>query len=177
MPFMLYSSTSDMRGKHYNFKRRVSIAGKHGPLLSVYRGKNVLGETPFAWHASSRDIVSALGGDASDSVIIDLKPRIANNVSLYRLLDIWAFSYPAWTPLALRLEVLFADQPHSNPTAFKTSFSDTDVDGTRIGEFLYVKGGTEEGNWAWGQVGSVNGALLWPDAFEYLTSSLANSLR
>ena len=39
-------------------------------------------------------------------------------------------------------------------------------------EFLYLNGGTGEGTWNWGMAGSVNGALLFQDAWEYLANQV-----
>jgi hypothetical protein len=54
----------------------------------------------------------------------------------------------------------------------RTSSAERDV----VGEFLYVQGGTTGGTWNWGPVGSVNGALVWPDAFAYLCGELTRVL-
>ena len=105
-----------------------------------------------------------------------MKPRVAGNVSLYRLLDVWGFSYDSWTPLAIRLRALFGDRQEANPLAFKNSFVDPGIDHSLVGEFLYVQGGVSKGTWNWGQVGRVNGALLWRDAFDFLTTALHRSI-
>jgi hypothetical protein len=103
--------------------------------------------------------------------VVDLKPRVAGNVSVFRLLDVWGYSEDQWTPLALRLQAIFSDRDEPNPL-FKNSFVDPGTDHTLVREFLYVQGGVSSGTWNWGMVGRVNGALLWPDAFDFLVTAL-----
>ena len=100
----------------------------------------------FGWHASAADIVASLGGQSGQTIVIDLKPTVAQNVSLYLLRDVWGYSAKDWTPLALRLECLFVDRAHSNPMKFKAAFDDAGADGTLIGEFLIVVGTTQRYN-------------------------------
>ena len=128
---------------------------------------------------SEDDIVRTLNpnnNEAKQSIVIDLKPHVAGNVSLFRLRDIWGFSFEQWTPLALRLQALFVDQAAVNPAVFKNSFSETGTRPQHVGEFLYVQGGVTKGTWNWGMVGRVNGAILWPDAFRFLAGSLQEAL-
>jgi len=177
MPFMLYDVAALQGRKQYTLVRTIPLAGKTGPLAAIQRSKNPSGATPFPWHATSTEIVAAIAGTSpTQEIVIDLKPNVVKNVSLYRLLDIWGFSYRDWTPLAVRLESLFEDLGHNEPQQFKASFSDADANRSLVGEFLYVQGGTAGGSWIWGRVGSVNGALLWRDAFDYLSGKLNEAL-
>lgn len=177
MPFMLYDAVISQGTRRYTRSRTVSIAGNTGPLAAIQRSRNTAAAETFRWHATHKDIVSAIAGSSpTQEIVIDLKPNVAKNVSLYRLLDVWGFSCPDWTPLALRLEVLFVDVPHDEPARFKESFTCEDADRDLVGEFLYVQGGTRGGTWNWGQVGRVNGTLLWRDAFHYLSGELSKAL-
>lgn len=178
MPFMLYDITAGPACRSYRYFTTVSIAGRHGPLAQIQSNRNPTGTVPCAWHATSADIVGAIpGGLAGQEIVIDLKPTVATNVSLYRLLDVWGFSAATWTPLALHLECLFADLEHPNPLQFKAAFDDSDADRSRVGEFLYLQGGVKEGTWNWGKIGRVNGTLLWPAAFDYLATELGRALK
>jgi hypothetical protein len=176
MPFFLYS----LAGKsHEQFTqiRHLTLAGTSGPLAKHAKTQNPQRTDPFPWHASERDLISTEGADpTSNAIVTDLKPSDKERVSLYRLLDVWGFSAKEWTPLALRLQVLFADVPQANPSLFKTSLIDPATDHSLVGEFLYVNGGVVEGNWNWGTLGRVNGALLWKDAFDFLAGALGASL-
>ena len=178
MPFMLYDVIADASQDRYTFAREIKLAGPSGPLAVFSRKANPEQRVPFGWHATEGDIIRLLGGlPATQAIVIDLKPRVAGNVSLYRLLDLWGYSDENWTPLALRLEVLFGDREEPNPLVFKNSFVDPRTDHSLVGEFLYVKGGVSKGTWNWGMVGRVNGALLWRDAFDFLVSSLQEALQ
>jgi hypothetical protein len=180
MPFMLYDTRSVPNGKEYALVRQVKLAGRNGPLATISRSKNSQVEIPFHWHATGSEIVAQLGGTSQQAVIIDLKPKVAGNVSLYKLLDVWGFSYEDWTPIALILESLFVDKDVRDPGTFKTRFVHECREDSLVGEFLYLQGGVKHSahrnEWNWGQVGSVNGALLWPDAFRFLAGEIAIAL-
>jgi len=112
MPFMLYDVAHAVP-RRYSFVRNAQIAGNRGPLATIQKAKNTAPATPFGWHATTSEIVHAIGGrPESQELVVDLKPTVLNNVSLYRLLDVWGFSYAEWTPLALKFEVLFGDLAH-----------------------------------------------------------------
>lgn len=177
MPFMLYDTDVLPVGLRYNFRQVISLAGSAGPLATFARATNPAKNVPFAWHAREEGLVAHFGGQpAKQAIVIDLKPRVSGNVSLYRLLDVWGYSLASWTPLALRLQALFVDYQEPNPHVFKNSFVDPGTDHALIGEFLYMQGGVLSGKWTWGMVGRVNGALLWKDAFVFLSEGLAKSL-
>jgi hypothetical protein len=173
MPFMLYDVAGQPGQERYTFVRVVQLAGSSGPLANFSRNANPTHQVPFGWHATADDVIRLLGGSpATQAIVIDLKPRVTGNVSLYRLLCVWGFSAANWTPLGLCLRVLFSDRPEQNPLTFKNSFVDPGTDHTLVREFLYVQGGVSAGSWNWGMVGRVNGALLWPDAFDFLVAGL-----
>ena len=108
-------------------------------------------------------------------MVFDLKPG-SPNVSLYRLKDLWGYSYDIYTPIALRLECLFHDKQVGAPGEVKRKFTDENFNGTILAEFLYINGGTHRDRWSWGLAGRVNGALLWREAFSYFVSELNDTL-
>jgi hypothetical protein len=174
---MLYDTSDEPGGRRYNFRHLISLAGGGGPLATFARTRNPANQVPFGWHASEEVLVGHFGGSPDKQVIvIDLKPRVTGNVSLYQLLDVWGYSLEEWTPVAVRLRALFADHKEPNPLTFKNSFVDPGTDHALVGEFLYMQGGVRKGKWTWGMVGRVNGALLWKDAFVFLTENLGKSL-
>lgn len=177
MSFMLYHINGESGRVQYKFVRGIRLAGKSGVLATITRSLNAEKRIPLKWHASAKKIVQMLGGSPTEQAIVfDAKPSAAGKVSLYRLLDVWGFSYANWTPLALRFRVLFADRKEANPFAFKNAFIDPATDHSLVGEFLYVQGGVTEGSWNWGKTGRANGALLWSDALEYLSTALKQSI-
>ena len=178
MPFMLYRAAKEPAGTRYDYLRNVSLAGSSGPLAKFSWNANPTAQTPFKWHAAAADILALLDATPSEhAILIDLKPRVSGNVSVYRLLDVWGYSYSAWTPLALRLEVIFGDRQEADPATFKRAFVDEERVHSLAGEFLYTQGGVSTGStWNWGMVGRVNGALLWREAFDFLVTSLSQTI-
>jgi hypothetical protein len=170
MPFFLYALDSQ-RGE-YRQVREVSLSGKASPF------RTVSAEAGQEWHASEERILSLLGVERPDEhrILIDLKPGDKSTVSLYRLRDVWGYSYKDWTPLALRLESLLVDEPQDNPSTFKQVFCGPLRTKDFIYEFLYLNGGTKSGKWTWGLVGRVNGTLLWPDALRYFLKAINRQL-
>jgi hypothetical protein len=173
MSFLLYDV--EKATQQYTLAQEdVNIAGA---LAAIVKTRNTTGESPYKWEATAADIVAALHGMAGQEIVIDLKPNISQNVSLYRLVCVWGFSSAYWTPLALLLETLFSDRKEQDAQGFKKQFKATEADKSLVGEFLYIQGGVKGGKWNWGKVGSVNGALLWSDAFTYLTGKLGEKLQ
>lgn len=122
---------------------------------------------------SETQLLTRLGVDSGHAVLIDLKPTTKGNVSLYRITDVWGFSYLEWTPICLRLESLFIDEEKKDAEVFKKEFEHRAEDGgVVIHEFLYLNGGVGEGTWNWGMTGAVNSALLFRDAWEYLAGQV-----
>jgi len=177
VPFMLYQVRAKGSDHEYTYVRNAQIAGSRGPLAALQRRKNSGGVCPFPWHAAGREIVEGvLGAADGHEIVIDLKPYKTKTVSLYRVMNVWGYSYAEWTPIALHLESLF-DMAHHDPREFKKRFIDRGADRDQVGEFLYLQGGVREGTWNWGMVGRVNGTLLWPDAFASLSECLTAVLR
>ncbi len=177
MPFMLYQLTGESGREQYKFVRALRLAGQSGALGRLVRTLNPEKRIPLKWHVTAKKLIQLLGGSPTDQAIVfDRKPGATGRVSLYRLLDVWGFSYANWTPLALRLRVLFADRKEANPFAFKHAFIDPGTEHSLVGEFLYVQGGVSEGTWNWGRGGRDSGVLLWSDAFDFLSSALKQSI-
>jgi hypothetical protein len=174
MPFIVYKWEKDETGfRIFERLENVSLAG-NGPIASyvcdLHRTKGI---TPLPWHITEGEILDRLRKSPDHhALIIDLKPTVKNTVSLYQLKGIWGFSYEVWTPIAVRLETLFVDKSHPDPKEFKQRFDDKECVRDPVHEFLYLQGGIDGGSWSWGPVGSVNGALLYPDAWDYFVRIL-----
>ena len=166
MPFLLYEV--DETGT-YQQVRGIALAGRHGPLL---RHMDETCPHGGPWHLPERRLIELLGCDdpAKHAVVIDLKPRQKGNISLYRLRDVWGHRGDGWSPLALRLETLYVDHEHPEPDQFKRCFRVPEGTGELVHEFLYLGA-----NWNWGMVGRVNGALLWPGAFDYFVDQIVKT--
>ena len=171
MPFLLYQHwPNDAGSRTFRRVKQVSIGGR-GPIAAHVADE--CGDEPGCrWHMSETQLLSRLTVTPDHAVLIDLKPTTQGNVSLYRLTDVWGFSYRQWTPICLRLESLFIDEHIENVEAFKEEFQLRSDGGVIAYEFLYLNGGVSEGNWNWGMTGAVNSALLFRDAWEYLAGQV-----
>jgi hypothetical protein len=180
MAFIVYRWNKDNEGfRRFEYEQEVSLAGKNGPIaLHVNDIPKKEGIKELHWHLTEDEILSRLGKTSHrHALVVDLKPTVENNVSLYQLKEIWGFSYEVWTPIAVRLETIFVDKSHLDPKEFKQRFDDKECVRVPVYEFLYLQGGIDGGFWSWGPVGSINGALLWPDALDYFIGVLSDSLR
>src|SRR5437870_5617401 len=147
MPFLLYEVDGPQGQEKYTWVHPFRLAGKNGSLAQVVVMRNPQKAVPFGWHATSEELIQLQGGkSSSQAVVIDMKPNVQKNVSLYRLLDVWGYSFANWTPLALRLQALFVDRLEPKPAEFKKSFVDPAEDHRLAGEFLYVHGGVTDGH-------------------------------
>jgi hypothetical protein len=164
MPFLLYQHWPNDAGSRTFWRvKQVSIGGGRGPIAAHVADE--CGDEPGCrWHMSETQLLSRLTVTPEHAVLIDLKPTTKGNVSLYRLTDVWGFSYRQWTPVCLKLESLFIDEHIENAEAFKEEFQLRPDGGVIAHEFLYLNGGVSEGNWNWGMTGAVNSALLFRDA-------------
>ncbi len=177
MPFLIYrcvQNRSDLA-----LQGRVSLAGRAGPLAAAARAALPSGDGASTWHLSGGQLLEALGWlpSAQHRLIVDLKPNVPNNVSLYRVLRVWGHSSACWTPVALRLQPLFVDRRTADPNRFKKLFKFPALDEPLVHEFLYLQGGfrrqpKKRNEWQWGRNGLVNAALLWPDALSFFINAI-----
>lgn len=163
MPFFLYRFDGD---DYIRVRSNIPLAGLNGPFCATARSAPDRPE----WEISEDALVRFFGVDPDRHVVlIDLKPRVPIEVSLYRLKHVWGYSLDGWTPLALELEGLHVDETPPagiSVAAFKERFPISAAPGDRIYEFLYVNGDGRAGRWTFGRVGSVNAALLWERVFD-----------
>ena len=172
MTFLLYQHWPNDAGSRTFWRvRQVSIGGRRGPI-AAHVADECGGELGCCWHIAEAQLLHHLDVTSEHAVLIDLKPTTTGNVSLYRLKDVRGFSYREWTPVCLRLESLFIDEPIENAEAFKEEFQLQPEGGIIAHEFLYLNGGVGEGNWNWGMTGAVNSALLFRDAWECLAAQV-----
>lgn len=178
MPFFVYRI--DSSPSRFRRTRKVSLAGRRGPFFRHVESAWTAQGKPdiLEWVMSESDILSDLGFQpAQHALVIDLKPKVEGNVSLYRLRRVWGRSEPGWTPLALQLETLFVDRDEPDPDRFKDEFRPPPEKGDLVHEFLYLKSGTDFRDWGWGPIGSVNGTLLWPDTWRHFVTRINDAMQ
>jgi hypothetical protein len=132
------------------------------------------------WGISEQELLAIEAKEFRDGkhhLVIDLKPAAKQNLSLYQVQHIWGWTTRDWTPIALRLRPLFVDFKVQDATEAKKQFelpSDKQLAeiGSPVHEFLYFWHKNPANTWNWGLVGHVNGALLWPDVFDYFVERI-----
>jgi hypothetical protein len=173
VPFYLYKRTPrDDGSTTYTQVDTVSLAGTtNGLVYPFVRAYARAGAETFPWHATIRDLLAESGlPSRNHTVVVDVNPK--QDVTLFELTDVLGFSYLDTTPICLRMQALFLGEKPLDPERFKERFSDARCSRRPVHQFLYLQGGLTEGDWRWGPVGSVNGALLWPDALEFFLAML-----
>jgi len=175
MPLLLYErADAPEGGTKYTQLKDISLAGTTTGLIYPFVRAYAPAAPPFAWHATVRDLLDEAGIPSKRrTVVADLRPLLEGNLALYELTDVLGYSYAEWTPIALRMETLVVDHTVPDPPRFKLRFRHRGGRGTPVHQFLYLQGGLSGGSWKWGPVGSVNGALLWPDALAFFLERLA----
>lgn len=119
MPFFLYRT----EGHDFVQARSVSLEGQGGPFCARAMSSP---ENPECDLSEAELVGSFAAEPEKNAVIIDLKPRIKDEVSLYRVRYVWAYSSHGWTPVALELETLFVDESQPvgiSAQTFKKEFS------------------------------------------------------
>ena len=174
MAFLVYEW--DVVAGRFANPQSAALAGNTGPLCAAAQAHIALNPgPPVRWHARESALLRRLGHDpSSHALFTDVNPNSQDRIEFYRFLDVWGFTYEDWTPIAVRLRQLYA-RAHSDPAAARQAFAPPPESGPVVVEFLYLQGGTNGGTWNWGSAGSVNGALLFPDAWEYFVAAIQGS--
>ncbi len=169
---MLYEKTpKDSAQESYQLLHEAKLPGK---IKSFVLDQEL---EPGGWHMNEEQLLRLCGVEsASHALIVDLKPKATSIVNLHSMRGIIGYSYEDWTPLCFLLEEMFADAPEENPASFKEEFLFSSEDFLRpAASFVYLRAGTQRGVWNWGAVGRVNGAMLFPDAWQYFHEQLTVS--
>ncbi len=163
MPFFLYRV---YRNDYVVARKNITLAGSNTPFCRAARCTPSTAE----WELDETNLLRSFDVDpAQHAVVIDLKPRMKDQVSLYRLKHVWGYSEKGWTPLALQLEALYVDEAPPQGVSvvdFKKQFPALGEPGDQIYEFLYLNGDGTSGTWSFGRVGSVNAPLLWAEVLD-----------
>lgn len=139
MPFLIYERTDVGT---YRRVGQVNLGGVHGPFAQHVH-EAAAGAT-LTWHLSEAEVPLHFHRDSERHVfVIDTDPSNPATVAIYRLRDVWGYSYARWTPIMLRLSVIYHDEPAENPAAFREEFPLPDGLGEDVFTFLYLRGGTQ----------------------------------
>lgn len=159
-----------------HFRLRVPPFGWQAAEAELLRLEGLLAPSRYGPPGDGQTVLSLFPGYQKWLLVIDLKPDREGNVSLYRVKAISGYSEKACTALCLRLEPLFVDLEVEDSVTFKYQFqvSPQAERGGPVHEFLYMNHPEGvRGPWTRGQVGNVNGALLWPKALAFFIERIA----
>jgi hypothetical protein len=174
--FAIYRKADD-GGTHTSVRPADGLGGQNGPiakLISLRAPAPPPADLGFiSWHLNQTELLDSFLTDAEKAAInsyrlvIDLKPTSEDELLFFEICDIWGCSDPGWTPLMLRLCLMFeaTERQHVQEVRRTWQFrAEGECRQARefVYEFLYLTHGWREGRWGWGTVGSVNGALLFP---------------
>jgi hypothetical protein len=182
--FMLYVDGED--GRECHFVKNVRLGG----LLCDHLSQQALVNKPdttdcMSWEMSRDDLRRAvlakfLVGEKSQPVeryrvIVDATYG-RSDALLLEICHVWGYSHPKWSPVLLRLCVLYDENRPDGPSTPLRRF-ELDPGCTAatefVHEFLYLQWGHQRGTQKnWGRVGYTNAALLWPKHLEHLLGKI-----
>jgi len=105
------------------------------------------------------------------SYIIDIKPK-SNEVFLCELDRVFGYSFDGWSPVMLRLKILYNEESKVNFDKRKFLYPENT---TIIYTMLYLYGSIRDGKLCgtWKMpFGSVTALLFWPEALTYFTQQI-----
>ena len=190
MAFMVYEKAGEQEGLEVLELKvaKVAFGGNRKGILYKYLTKSreldkakQQSKHGHAWSVSAEGLLMAAFENAQSlRLVIDLKPNVKSNISLYMVNNVWGVTYPKWTPVMLELTPLFVDKdvPEEMRAVCKRKFLyDPDPKAHEpVFDFFYLQGGYADGNWNPGRLGGYNGALLWPDAASFFIATIRRVL-
>ena len=197
MAILLYRKLESLDGqeKLERYKQIPFGGNRNGVIYNYLSSKGILAKSPtkpnypeflgarpyIPWEASAKDVIKTAGYDPREfRLIIDLKPSVQNNVSLFEIRYIWGVTYPNWTPLMLKLRTLFIDVSVDKASAKeckKQILIDADEEkDAPIFDFIYLQGGYETGSWNPARLGFHSGLLMWPETAEFFSNTMKAQL-
>ncbi len=165
-------------GKNCNLLGEVRIAGVIGEsITSQAESTKPKGKETMAWELSGNDlchaVVAKYGIEADSSsckVVVDATYG-RDDALLLQINHIWGFSYDRWTPVLLRMTVVFeGDRPKGKKTPVEHFQLAPEEE--LVHEFLYLQRGHQGGTKNWGMMGYTNAALLYPDALAHFLKQI-----
>lgn len=198
MPFLLYEKYGEDGGLDLLARNRTFTFGGHknGALPQYLDSKGILEKAKGRAANHKGAYLESFGVDSlldnagkdpdTHRLVIDLKPYVKGNVSLYEVRELWVVIYEAWTPVMLRLHSLFVDHHVTKGREDECKsrlFIDPNRDaGCPIHDIIYLNGGYGEkgagakGWWNPSRLGQYSAVLLWPDAAAYFSQNMLGNV-
>ena len=166
MSFLVYRTSTRAGRTEFSRLKGVSLAGHRKGLIC----RTLVRRSEFAekWHVTEADMLQTARCDPGHhALILDMRPSVENEASMYRIRDVWGYSDEYWTRLLLRFDFVFWHEG-DDYAAQKERF--VLLDGGAAYEFLYLRGGIKDGicrgTWNF-PMGTITGTLLSEDSLEY----------
>jgi len=152
------------------------LAGCTNGLIAKYLKKTINNSVtePYAWHIASDKLFKTLCLPGN-ILVIDIKPNSKEELSLFKIKNIWGYSSSGWTPIMLELKIIVHNK---NPDDYNRESVEPEnyEESDSVFTLLYLKGtirnGKLEDKWIFPGRSSTNSVLLWPDARDYFISKM-----
>jgi hypothetical protein len=175
--FALYCANSKQTA--CEFVSAISIAGILGNHIATQsEAGNIERDGSMSWKLNGHDLCCAvlrkqgIDGDRGYKIVVDATYTRADAL-LLEIEQIWGVSYEGWTPVLLRMSVIFeGDRPNGKSTAVPRFLLNCGLRTGFVHEFLYLQCGYHGGKRNWGRMGYTNAALLYPDALTRLLAEI-----
>jgi hypothetical protein len=161
------------------FVRNVTVAGvlcdRIGDRAKTMKPKK---DDTMPWALSGIDLCRAvitehgIEEDAETCKVVSDATYTRSDALILEINHVWGFSYGPWTPILLRMSVLFEDERPKGKATPVECFPSASQQQDFVHEFLYLQRGHTDGTRSWGRTGMVNAALLYPDALAHLLGKI-----
>jgi hypothetical protein len=169
--FYLYETTSNQSKTEFNRRYIVKLFGSLNGLivrsLRIITPKNQNEE--YKWHINLDEVLPKIEL-VNSSIVIDLKPNTKNNLSLYKIENIYGYSSCGWTPMMFHLKAIFVDDEGSEKDKDNFRLDLSKAENIFTFHHVYdgsVKNGKIIGKWVPPRPSSTNSALMWENTIDY----------
>lgn len=173
--FAVYS----LKKQKCQFVREVALAGilcKH--IADTAKVMKPTKHDTMPWELSGVDLCRAammeqeIAEDGECCRVVSDTTYSRSDALIVEISHVWGFTYRDWTPILLRMSILFEDERPNGKKTTVECFQSCPEPGELIHEFLYLQKGHTTGTCTWGRTGMVNAALLYPDALAHLLGQI-----
>ena len=170
--YSFYNKIEKGERTEFEFIEQISLFGCNVgkiPYFLKLQIKDKLVSEPFKWSLDIKDCINEIRR-SNQTIIINLKPKQKNNVSLYELFKVIGNCENGWTQIMLCLRGLLLDEDPSifDPKKFEVKNDSIDEP---IFSTIYLHGTVKDGRifdkWTTPNSSSTNAILLWPHILDY----------